>query len=42
MAGQLLGPGTTPVGPGFALQPAPQQVPLATNYITDFNFLNQY
>ncbi len=42
MAGQLLGPNTTPVGPGFALQPAPQQVPLATNYITDFNFLNQY
>lgn len=28
--------------PGFQLQPAPQQVPLATNYITDFNFLNQY
>ena len=42
MAGQLLGPNTTPVGPGFQLQPAPQQVPLATNYITDFNFLNQY
>src|SRR6056300_340829 len=42
MAGQLLGPNTVPVGPGFALQPAPQQVPLATNYITDFNFLNQY
>jgi len=42
MAGQLLGPNTVPVGPGFALQPAPQQVPLATNYIADFNFLNQY
>ena len=42
MAGQLLGPNTVPAGPGFALQPAPQQVPLATNYITDFNFLNQY
>ena len=42
MAGQLLGPNTVPTGPGFQLQPAPQQVPLATNYITDFNFLNQY
>ena len=29
-------------GPGFDLQPSAQQVPLATNYITDFNFLNQY
>lgn len=28
--------------PTFALQPSAQQVPLATNYITDFNFLNQY
>jgi hypothetical protein len=28
--------------PGFALQPSAQQVPTATNYITDFNFLNQY
>ena len=28
--------------PTFALQPAPQQVALQTNYITDFNFLNQY
>ena len=42
MAGTVLGPNTVPVGPGFQLQPAPQQVPLATNYITDFNFLNQY
>ena len=42
MAGKLLGPNTVPTGPGFQLQPAPQQVPLATNYITDFNFLNQY
>jgi len=29
-------------GSGFDLQPSAQQVPLATNYITDFNFLNQY
>ena len=29
-------------GPGFDLQPSAQQVPLATNYITNFNFLNQY
>jgi hypothetical protein len=28
--------------PGFALQPSAEQVPLSTNYITDFNFLNQY
>jgi len=28
--------------PGFDLQPSAQQVPLETNYITDFNFLNQY
>ncbi len=28
--------------PTFALQPSAQQVPLQTNYITDFNFLNQY
>jgi len=28
--------------PTFALQPSAQQVPLASNYITDFNFLNQY
>jgi len=28
--------------PTFALQPSAQQVPLSTNYITDFNFLNQY
>ena len=30
------------VSPGFDLQPSSQQVPLSTNYITDFNFLNQY
>ena len=29
-------------GNGFDLQPSAQQVPTATNYITDFNFLNQY
>ena len=28
--------------PGFDLQPSAQQVPTATNYITDFDFLNQY
>ena len=29
-------------GPGFDLQPSAQQVPLASNYITNFDFLNQY
>ena len=29
-------------GAGYALQPSAQQVPKASNYITDFNFLNQY
>ena len=28
--------------PTFGLQPSATQIPLATNYITDFNFLNQY
>ena len=28
--------------PTFALQPAAEQVALSTNYITNFNFLNQY
>jgi len=28
--------------PTFQLQPSANQVPLATNYITDFDFLNQY
>lgn len=28
--------------PGFNLQPSAEQVPLSTNYITNFNFLNQY
>jgi len=29
-------------GGGFDLQPSSQQVPLSTNYITNFDFLNQY
>ena len=36
MAGSLLNT------PTFALQPAAEQVALSTNYITNFNFLNQY
>ena len=28
--------------PGFDLQPSAQQVPLESNYITNFDFLNQY
>jgi len=28
--------------PGYQLQPSAEQVPLSTNYITNFNFLNQY
>jgi hypothetical protein len=36
MAGALLS------NPTFALQPAAEQVALQTNYITNFNFLNQY
>jgi len=28
--------------PGYALQPSAEQVPLSTNYITNFDFLNQY
>ena len=28
--------------PTFALQPSAEQVALSTNYITNFNFLNQY
>ena len=38
----VLSPTTSPVGPGFNLQPSAEQVALNTNYITDFNFLNQY
>jgi len=36
MAGQVL------ATPGVQITPAPSQVALPTNYITDFNFLNQY
>ena len=28
--------------PGFDLQPSAEQVALASNYITNFDFLNQY
>ena len=28
--------------PGFDLQPSAQRVPLKTNYITNFDFMNQY
>jgi hypothetical protein len=28
--------------PGYQLQPSSEQVPLQSNYITDFNFLDQY
>ncbi len=34
--------GNVQATPGFDLQPSAQQVPLSTNYITDFDFLNQY
>jgi len=34
--------GAVQATPGFALQPSAEQVPLATNYITNFYFLNQY
>lgn len=36
MAGSLAGT------PGFSLQPSAQKVPLESNYITNFDFLNQY
>ena len=36
MAGSVL------ATPGYDLQPSAQQVPTSTNYITDFDFLNQY
>ena len=39
MASQLLVP---PAGPTYQLQPSAEQVALQTNYITNFNFLNQY
>jgi len=28
--------------PGYSLEPSAKQVPLSSNYITDFDFLNQY
>ena len=34
--------GSVQATPGYDLQPSSQQVPLATNYITNFDFLNQY
>lgn len=34
--------GSVQATPTYALQPSAQQVPLATNYITNFDFLNQY
>jgi hypothetical protein len=34
--------GSVQVTPTYALQPSAQQVPTATNYITNFDFLNQY
>jgi hypothetical protein len=34
--------GSLQVSPTFALQPSAEQVALSTNYITNFNFLNQY
>jgi hypothetical protein len=35
-------PGQINANPTFALQPSAEQVALQTNYITNFNFLNQY
>jgi hypothetical protein len=34
--------GSLQATPGFALQPSAEQKTLASNYITDFNFLDQY
>ena len=34
--------GNLAVNPTFSLQPSAQRVPLETNYITNFDFLNQY
>ena len=34
--------GSVSATPGFALQPSAEQVPLASNYITNFDFFNQY
>ena len=34
--------GSVQATPGFQLQPSSEQTPLSTNYITNFDFLNQY
>jgi hypothetical protein len=34
--------GSVQATPGFQLQPSADQIPLSTNYITNFDFLNQY
>jgi hypothetical protein len=34
--------GSVQITPGFDLQPSAEQVALSTNYITNFDFLNQY
>ena len=34
--------GSVNATPGFNLQPSAERVPVASNYITDFDFLNQY
>ena len=34
--------GSVQATPGFNLQPSSDQIPLSTNYITNFDFLNQY
>ena len=34
--------GSLQATPGYQLQPSAEQVPLSTNYITNFDFLNQY
>ena len=34
--------GSVTATPGFDLQPSAERVPVATNYITNFDFLNQY
>jgi hypothetical protein len=34
--------GSVQATPGFQLQPSAEQTPLSTNYITNFDFLNQY
>jgi hypothetical protein len=34
--------GSLQATPGFQLQPSAEQIPLSTNYITNFDFLNQY